>query len=66
MSRPSRFELVLDPDTKTALQRLALAEDRSMGSVVRLLVRQAAISRGLWTPQAPSLVPARKNTGTNT
>lgn len=50
------FRFWLDDDTRLALQRLANAEDRSMASMLRILVRKAAAERGLWRPTRPSLV----------
>lgn len=52
----SRYELDLDDETRTALRRLAVADDRSAAGVIRHLVKREAVSRGLWTPSAPRLV----------
>lgn len=55
---PRRYQVRMDDETYTALRRLASAEERSMAAQLRLLVRQEAQKRGLWTYVRPAAVSA--------
>lgn len=59
----SRYELELDDDTRKALHRLSVADQRSAAGTIRYLIRKTAESRGLWTPQQPKAVvrPAKSS-----
>jgi len=59
MTREVRFQLRLDEDTRVALARLALADERSASAQLRHMIRQEAQKRGLWTPSAPQAVAVR-------
>ena len=53
MKRSIRFGLLLNTSEKQALARLAEGEGGlSQGAMVRSLIRQAALKRGLWPPTA--------------
>ncbi len=56
MTRECRYQFRLDATTRDALHRLANADDRSMGSMLRMLIREAAAKKGLWVPERPSIV----------
>ena len=47
MSNKRRFSLLLRPDERQALQRLAQLTERSQGAMIRLLIREEARRRGL-------------------
>ncbi len=47
-SRTERFGLVLTPRERTALVRLAEAEERTQAAIIRALIRRAARERGIW------------------
>ena len=47
MSNKRRFSLLLRPDERQALQRLAQLAERSQGGMIRLLIREEARRRGL-------------------
>jgi hypothetical protein len=49
-----RTNLVLEPDDRRLLQELAGQADRSMSSMVRSLIRSAALERGLLVGAQPS------------
>jgi hypothetical protein len=59
MTREVRFQLRLDEDTRVALARLALADERSASAQLRHMIRQEAQKRGLWVPSAPQAVSVR-------
>ena len=53
MKKTERVGLVLTPNEKSAVVRLAEAEGGlSQGALVRRLIRQAAKERGLWPLQS--------------
>ena len=47
------FSVWLDPRTRKALERLAGAEERTKGDVIRRLIRLEARKRGLWPLDQP-------------
>jgi hypothetical protein len=54
MNREIRFALLLRPDEKHALSRLAEVEGGlSRGATLRRLLRKAAHEKGLWPPKQP-------------
>ena len=55
--RDRRFTLLLDSDTQEALHRLANAEERSMAAQIRIMVREEAMRRGIWTPTLRAVKP---------
>lgn len=48
MSEKKRFSMLLRPDERVALRRLAKLFDRSEGAMVRQLIRLSAQEHGLW------------------
>jgi hypothetical protein len=55
-----RFQLRLDEETRIALSRLALAEERSASAQLRHMIRTEAQKRGLWTPSLRPVSVQRK------
>jgi predicted transcriptional regulator len=41
----------LTPEARTALERLAQQDDRSMSSMLNALIKEKAVEKGLYTPQ---------------
>ena len=50
--------LRLSPEARQALERLAQQDERSMSSMVSMLIRDRAIEKGVYAP-----APLRKATG---
>ncbi|MFN3261320.1 MAG: hypothetical protein ACE37J_12255 [Pikeienuella sp.] len=50
---PDRITIRLAPHDRQLLQRLAAAEDRSLSSLIRVLIRNEAASRGILTGRDP-------------
>jgi hypothetical protein len=50
--RDLKFTMHLDAQTHEALQKLANANERSMAAEIRLMIKQAAIAKGLWGPKS--------------
>lgn len=55
--------LRLDDETTLALQRLAAYEGRSGNAQIKILIREAAAAKGLWTPVRPALVKTGTRVG---
>ncbi|MFN2199968.1 MAG: hypothetical protein ACK2UO_02120 [Caldilineaceae bacterium] len=47
----ARYTFSLDEQTALALRRLALHEERTQASQLRILIRREAQAKGVWTPQ---------------
>ncbi len=64
MFKTERIGLVLTPLDKEAVRRLADADGGlSAAALVRRLIRQEAMRRGLWPTPAPSAAPSQPAQG---